>query len=225
MLQNKRDIKDMKLIMENWRGYLNETAQEPTVAEFLQTFAKQDPKSFMNILKVGARQVASIAGGALVATAAGTVVGAATSGVGGIGAGALGYAAGSKLAEEGLNRIFGKVAEKSTELARFMAEMAKRQVDDSKRSGIDNYYDIDDEFETLIGGMDSDLGTAFTEILFNIYRSAFADINEAEDGPKPLSDYLAATANSYFTRFIRRKDQSGVGLNVQKPKKSSIARK
>ena len=46
----------------------------------------------------------------------------------------------------------GKVAEKSTELARFMAEMAKRQVDDDARSGIDNYYDIDDEFETLIVG-------------------------------------------------------------------------
>jgi|2_EtaG_2_1085320.scaffolds.fasta_scaffold40548_2 hypothetical protein len=218
-------MSEMKLITENWRGYLNETAQEPTVAEFLQTFAKQDPKSFMNILKVGARQVASIAGGALVATAAGTAVGAATGGAGGIGGAALGYAAGSKLAEEGLNRIFGRVAEKSTELARFMAEMAKRQVDDGERAGIDNYYDIDDEFETLIGGMDSDLGEVFTEVLFNIYRKAFANIDKVADGNKPLSDYLAATANDQFTRFIRKKDVSGVGLSVQKPSKSSLVPK
>ena len=217
-------MSEMKLITENWRGYLNEEAKEPTVAEFLETFAKQDPKSFMNILKVGARQVASIAGGALVATAAGTAAGAVAGPVG-AGAAAVGYAAGSKLAEEGLSRIFGRVAEKSTELARFMAEMAKRQVDDGERAGIDNYYDIDDEFETLIGGMDSDLGEVFTEVLFNIYRKAFANIDEVTDGNKPLSDYLAATANDQFTRFVRKKEQSGVGLDVRKPKKSSIARK
>jgi hypothetical protein len=218
-------MSEMKLITENWRGYLKESAQEPTVAEFLQTFAKQDPKSFMNILKVGARQVASIAAGGLVGAAAGTLAGAATGGIGGGVGATAGYAVGSKLAEQGLERIFGKVAEKSTELARFMAEMAKRQVDDDARSGIDNYYDIDDEFETLIGGMDSDLGNTFTEVLFDIYRKAFKDIDEVKDGDKPLSDYLAATANGHFTRFIAKKNLSGVGLNVQKPGKSSIARK
>ena len=216
-LQNKRDIKDMKLIMENWRGYLKEAPEDPTVAEFLAVFAKQHPRSFSSILKIGARQVASIAAGALTATAAGAAVGAATGGIATVGAGAVGYAAGAKVSEEVLNRIFGKVAEASAPLARFMVQMAQRQVDDDNRAGIDNYYDIDDEYENLIGGIDSELGQNFTKHLFNTYERAFANIDETEDGAKPLKDFIAYNANDYFKRFLLSKKRSGIGVAVNKP--------
>jgi len=204
----------MKLLMESWRAYINEDQAQPTVAEFLTVFAKQNPKSFQNVLKLGARQVASIAGGILIGGAASALVGGATGGVGLAGTGAA-VAAGTKVSEELLNRIFGRVAEKSGEIANFMVQMSRRQVDDDERAGIDMYYDIDDEYENLIGGIDSELGGRFTTELFDTYKNAFANIDD-EDADKPLSQFLTKTANGYFQEFMRNKPKSGVGAHIQK---------
>jgi hypothetical protein len=201
-------MSEMKLIMEGWDKFLNEDADSPTVSEFLTIFAKQHPRSLGNILKLGARKIASIGTGILVGTAAGT----ATGGLGGVVAGA----AATKITEEALNQIFGAVAQHSGELARFMVQMAQGQVDDSSRAGIDNYYDIDDEYEELIGGMESDLGKKYTKELFDFYKRAFEGVDEAEDGDKPLSDFLALTANDYFRRYVKNKSKSGVGVAVKK---------
>ena len=200
-------MSEMKLIMEGWNKFLNEEAYNHTVSEFLTIFAKQNPRGLRNILKLSARKIASIGTGIFVGTATSTVLTPA-------GGAAAGVAA-SKISEEVLNQIFGAVAEHSGELARFMVQMAQGQVDDNNRAGIDNYYDIDDEYEKLIGGMDSDLGKKYTKELFDMYKRSFAEIDEAADGDKPLSDFIAYTANDYFQKFVRKKSLSGVCVIIQ----------
>ena len=136
----------MKLIMENWRGYLNEDeGQGPTVGEFLAVWNEQDPKS--------------------------------------------------------------------NDLASFMVQMAQNQVPDDERTGIALYYDLDDDYEKLLQGMDSELAKEYQKHLYAYFKEAFEDMSDA-DPEDPLSKYIETTADGFLKNFLADKEKSGVGVKV-----------
>ena len=140
--------------MENWRRFLaEESGREPTVGEFLVTWQKQNPKSINKILGKAARWMTSLA----IGVGAGALAGAAT---GGLGAGVVGGTA-TAMTSKYLDELFGAVADNASDLAKFMVRMSEHQVDDSQRTGIALYYDLDDEYEKLLQGMDSDLANKY----------------------------------------------------------------
>jgi len=197
--------------MENWRGFLNEAEEGPTVGEFLASWQKQNPKSIQKIFGKAAKWVVGLTVGA----AAGTLAGGATAGVGAAAGVAAGAAAG-KLSEEAVNQLFGFIAGKASGgLAKFMISMSERQVPDDQRSGIDLYYDLDDEYEALLQSMDSDLANAYQEKLYVYFENAFSNMGTAEPTDL-LKDYIAMTANDFLQRFLQKKSLSGVGIVARK---------
>jgi len=211
----------MKLIMENWREYLNEDEYDgPTVGEFFEIWTKNDPKSMTRILGKAAKYLVGLGGetGASAATgAAGTALGLAAAPLLGPAAPAgpaIGAAAGV-LAGKGLDKLFDLIASKSNELARFMIQMAQQQVPDNERTGIALYFDLDDEYEALLQDMDSGLAKEWQTHLFKYFKSKFSRM-EGANPTEPLSEYIEKTANQHLQAFLANKGDSGVGVAVQK---------
>jgi len=197
----------MKREMDNWRKFiLNEQSREPTVGEFMATFGNQSPTAASKILG----KVAKFALSAAVGAGAGALAGAAT---GGAGAALGATAAGATNAM--LSKLFEKVAERSGEMAKFMIAMSENQVDDGERTGLALYYDLDDEYENLIQGMDSDLANKFQQSYYDYLKQSFSNMRDADPG-EPLKDYIDRTANQHLQMYLNDKDDSGVGVAVTK---------
>lgn len=210
-------MSEMKLIMESWQSYVNEqqNPQDPTVGDFLETWNKQSPRSIKKIFGKLAKFVVGVG----VGVGTGAAAGLATGGVGaalGVGTGA----AAGKAAEVGIEKVFDWIADKGgTQMAQFLANMSDNQVPDDQRTGLALYYDIDDEYEALLQGMDSKLANKYQKELFNYFKRAFTQMGDANPDD-PLSDYISMTANQYLQRFLQKKAQSGVGVVVQPVKQS-----
>ena len=206
----------MKLIMEHWRTYLNEdeNPQEPTVGEFLATWVKQDPESAQKIFGKAAKWIVGLG----VGIGTGALASAATAGVGtaaGVAGGTAAGLAAGKVTEEAVGKLFDYIAGKGgDEMAKFLATMSDQQVPDDQRTGISIYYDIDDNFEKLLQGMDSKLANLYQKHLFRYFKQAFEDMGNAEPD-EPLSKYLKMTADGYLKRFLWKRSLSGVGVQVK----------
>jgi len=182
---------------------------EATVGQFLATWGDQNPQSAQKILGKAAKYLGGLVVGASVGAAATAVAGPV-----GAAAGLAAGAGAAKLGEEAVNQLFGMIAEKSTDLAKFMITMSDQQVPDDQRTGIANYYDLDDEYEALLQGMDSDLANEYQKHLFGYFKEAFERMENA-DPEAALSDYLEATANQYLEHFLFKRSLSGVGVVVK----------
>ncbi len=200
-----------KLIVENWRKFLIEAETEgPTVAQFLETFGTSHPKAASKILGQAARW--------LVAGAVGATVGAGASAL----AGPAGFVAGAyagKVADEKITEwMMKRVSSKSKEFAQFMVDMSENQVPDDQRTGLALYYDLDDEYEALLQGMDSELANAYQKSLFDYFDESLGKMMSIEDPTKvPLSKHIDQTANEYLKTFLLDKQKSNVGVAVAKP--------
>jgi hypothetical protein len=203
---------DMKLIMEDWRKFVNEEAppsgNDPKVRDFLKLYAKQKPKTMQKALGIAAKWTAGIAVGLLVGSAAG----ATTAGLG-TGAGVVAGGAAAKAAEQAIGMIYDKVAERSGDMAKGL--IAYLSTPDDSNDPLAAFFDIEDEYEKLLQGLDSDLGEKFQKELFGYYKRVFEQIDEEADGDKPLSEFLESTANQFFQRFLFKQSKSGVGVKVQ----------
>ena len=212
----------MKLIMENWREYLNEDKGEgstvgPTVGEFFEIWGKNNPKSMTNIFGKASKYLVGLGsehGSAVAGTAVGATVLAATAPVLGPGSAVAATAAGV-LTGKAIDKLFDLVASKSNELAKFMVQMAQQQVPDEERTGIALYYDLDDEYEALLQGTNTGLAKEWQKNLFEYFKDEFSKMKEAE-ADEPLSDYIEKTANQHLQAFLADKTISGVGVTVQK---------
>jgi hypothetical protein len=200
-------MSEMKLIMESWRGYLNEAPQaDPTVGEFLETWGKQSPKSAKKIFGKLAK--------VLIGVGTGLATGAATGGLGAAAGVAAGTGAG-KVAEQAVGQLFDWIAGKGgDQMAKFLATMADQQVPDDQRTGLAIYYDIDDSYEKLLQGMDSELANKYQKSLFAYFNRAFERMGTAEPSEK-LSKYLSMTADEYLKKFLWKTSWSGVGVQVK----------
>lgn len=205
-------MNDMKLIMETWRGFLNEEAPapgaDPKVKDFLKLYAKQKPKAMQRALGITAKWTAGIAVGLLVGAAAG----ATTAGIGSA-AGVVAGGAAAKAAEQAVGMIYDKLAERSGDMANSL--MAYLNTPDDSTDPLAAFFDIEDEYVKLVQGLDSDLGKKFQKELFSYYSRVFEEVDEVADGDKLLSDFLKVTANEFFQRFLFKHSKSGVGVKVQ----------
>jgi hypothetical protein len=199
----------MKLIMESWREYITEENGEgPTVGEFLATWTKTNPNNMSKILGKAAKWA--------LGAAVGAGVGLATSGVGtgmGIAAGTAAAAAAAKLGEDAIEKLLSAVGQKAQPLAKFMVQMSDNQVPDDQRTGVALYYDLDDDYENLLQGMDSKLAKEYQKQLYAYFKEAFSNMSEA-DPEEPLSRYIETTADGFLKNFLANKDMSGVGVEV-----------
>jgi hypothetical protein len=204
---------DMHILMENWRGYLDEQAGEPTVNDFLQAMAKHKPSVLRKVLGLGSKMVAGIAAGALVGATGGAAAGVA-------GLAATGVA--SALGGEAITQIVGKVADKAPALARWAYGMMRKGVPDESREPIDHYFDLDDELRALITGGtgDSPLFQKFAKGLAKKHQEAFAQIDQEDDLEQPLANYLQGTASKYLTDWLQSGDLGpefkGIAIQHQK---------
>ncbi len=204
----------MKLIMQSWQSYVNEqqNPQGPTVGDFLETWNKQNPRSIKKIFGKLAKFVVGIGLGGAAAAATGglgTALGATAGGV-----------AGAVIGDQ-LEELFDWIAgQGGTQMAQFLANMADNQVPDDQRTGLALYYDLDDEYEALLQGMDSELANKYQKELFKYFKRAFTQMDGANPD-EPLSKYISMTANQYLQRFLQKKTQSGVGVVVRPVKQST----
>ena len=211
-------MSEMKLIMESWQSYVNEqqNPQDPTVGDFLETWNKQSPRSIKKIFGKLAKFVVGVGVGVGTSAAAGSATG-------GLGT-ALGVTAGAaagKTAEVAMEKVFDWIAgQGGTQMAQFLANMADNQVPDDQRTGLALYYDLDDEYEALLQGMDSELANKYQKELFKYFKRAFTQMDGANPD-EPLSKYISMTANQYLQRFLQKKTQSGVGVVVRPVKQST----
>lgn len=211
-------MSEMKLIMESWQSYVNEqqNPQDPTVGDFLETWNKQSPRSIKKIFGKLAKFVVGVGVGVGTSAAAGSATG-------GLGT-ALGVTAGAaagKTAEVAMEKVFDWIAgQGGTQMAQFLANMADNQVPDDQRTGLALYYDLDDEYEALLQGMDSELANKYQKELFKYFKRAFTQMDGANPD-EPLSKYISMTANQYLQRFLQKKAQSGVGVVVRPVKQST----
>ena len=128
-----------------------------------------------------------------------------------VAAAGIGGAAAGFVAEE----IFGQIAGQAGKLAKYLSSaVSQRQVSDDARTGLDLYYDLDDEYEALLQNMDSKLAKKFQKHFYDYLARAFGQMGGAA-GDEPLSDYLEMSANQYFERFLFKKKLSGVGVVVK----------
>ena len=149
--------------MEGWRGFINEEP-EVTVGQFIEAFAKYMPGPAQKILGSKLFKLALGGGLALVGGVASGPAGAKLGLVGGTIVGAL----------------FQKLADAAAPMGRIMATIARKQVPDNQRAGLDNYYDIDDSYENLIGGMRSPVGEDFAKEIQMEYTAAFTKFKDLE---------------------------------------------
>ena len=200
----------MNLIMENWRGYLNE-ANEPTVGEFVTAFAKSKPALMRKVLGISSKVVAGIAAGALIGATGGGAAAMGAMGAMGVKGGAAGVAGalagetGTQALQKAVDFVMPKIAQKSKPLAMWMHRNLLRGVPDDQRKPIDAYFDLDDEFKALItgGAKDSPLFKKFAKELAEKHAQAFAAMDQESDLGKPLSDFLAGTASQYLQSWLK----------------------
>ena len=199
----------MKLLLENWREYLaEENGEEPTVGEFLATWTKANPNRMSKILGKAAKWAL----GAAVGAGVGLATGAVGTGMG-IAAGAAAAGVVGKLGEDAIEKLFSAVGQKSDSLAKFMVQMSDNQVPDDQRTGVALYYDLDDDYENLLQGMDSKLAEEYQKQLYVYFKEAFNNMSKA-DPEEPLSSYIKVTADGFLKNFLANKDMSGVGVEV-----------
>lgn len=173
-------MSEMSLILESWRGFVNEQDSEVSVGQFIEAFAKYMPnaaqkvlgnKLFQNALKISSSVAAGIATGGAGGALGGAVVG----------------------------ELFSKIADAADPLAKMMADAAKKQVSDEDRAGLDNYWDIDDAYEKLIGGMNSSVGKDFIKELYVEYVAAFTKFKDLEKEAKARGEDSAELLNLPLT--------------------------
>ena len=200
----------MKLIMESWRqNVLQEEEAGPTVGEFLTIYARKEPKKWKSWLGGAARLSGAIAGGILMGAAGAAVTG-------GLG-GAAGAAAGSAVGEQVISMVLDKIADASGDMAKDM--LSKLNTPDDQRQGVDSYFDLDDKYEKLLQGLDTQLGKELQQKLFEYYRIKVQELTsqleaDPEVANKPLSEFLETTANQFFQKFIKDQEASGIGLDI-----------
>ena len=203
-------MNDMKLIMENWRkNTLNEdevslASGGPTIGEFMTAMAKAQPSNMTSWLGGAAKLTAVLGGGIL--------VGMATSGVGGLAAGAaIGKAA---------DMILDRLADKGEEMAKSLIGMLSTP--DGERDDLSVYFDLDDRYEALLQDMGTGLGKKLVDELYASYSESLSKLTrQLEADPalaeQPLGDYITSTANEFFRQFIANNDLSGVGVQIGAP--------
>jgi len=197
-------MSEMKLIMERWDKYLiEEEGGEVTIGDFFDAFAKYMPSTFSKIVGSNATKIVIAGGAGLFATIA-------TSGVG---------AVASVAAAPLINKIIDRIAGGGEVVAKAVTARAIKQVPDNKRAGLDLYFDIDDGFENMIGGMDDKIGKEFIKYgLYVDYLDAFNQIKAEKERieteqelqaflAKPLREIgIDKTANELFKAMMRGED-------------------
>jgi hypothetical protein len=206
----------LKLLLENWREYLNENTPSSgaTVGEFLATWQKTSPKSAKKIFGKMAKVLVGLSAGLAVGAGAAAATGGLAAASAPVAGAAAGAAAG-KVAEQGVSMLFDYIAgEGGDKMAKFLALMADQQVPDDQRTGLSIFYDLDDNFEELLQGMDSKLANKYQKHLYAYFKTAFDKMDDPSIVNQPLSDYLKMTANQYLKLFLKKKNKSGVGVRV-----------
>ena len=194
----------MKLIMENWRGYIEEQeGREPTVGDFIQAMAKSHPKVMQKVLGVAPKVVASIAVGALVAGVAAPV--AAAAGAAAVGAGAAAAKGTELVTGELAAQIMSRFSSKSATLGRWMVGAMRKNIPDNQRKPIDVYFDLDDDIASLIkgGAKTSPLFEKFASELAAEFQVKLDKMDGTEDLNQPLKDFLDGTANFYLNKLMK----------------------
>ena len=203
-------MNDMKLIMESWRKKtLNEVSLKkkgsgPTIGEFMTAMAKAKPNKMTSWLGGAAKLTAVLGGGIL--------VGMATSGVGGVAAGAaIGKAA---------DMIIDRLADKGQDMAQSLIGMLSTP--DGERDNLSVYFDLDDRYEALLQDMGTGLGKKLVDELYTSYAESLNKLTrQLESNPElaeqPLSNYITHTANEFFRDFMANNDLSGVGVQISAP--------
>jgi hypothetical protein len=75
---------------------------------------------------------------------------------------------------------------------------------------------LDDEYEALLQGMDSDLANKFQEELFKYFKEAIEGMGSIEDpSTEPLKNHIEVTATNYLKHFLKKGNMSGVGVHVK----------
>ena len=198
------NMSEMKLIMERWDKYLiEEEGGEVTIGDFFDAFAKYMPSTFSKIVGSSAAKIAVAGGVGLFATIA----------TGGLGA--VATVAAAPL----INKMIDRLAGSGEAIAKAVTARAREQVPDDKRAGLDLYFDIDDGFENMIGGMDDKIGKEFIKYgLYVDYLDAFNQIKAEKERieteqelqaflAKPLREIgIDKTANELFKAMMRGED-------------------
>lgn len=221
----------MNQISRNWKNFLNESQKqqinEVTVADFMNAMADK---------KVGSEGAAwKKYAPAILAAITGALAGGAT-GLNPAAAAAVGFGteqavkkALDKYGEKTIQQAMNSLANNKDAIAGWLIGAAvKNQIPDGQRKGLDYYYDLDDEFENLVQGMDSDLAKQFLGYLGKEYEVAInnmANANPADD----IKKYLPLDASGHFIKFLQDKGESNIGLRVgrsgRQKKQSSMRRK
>jgi hypothetical protein len=207
-------VSEMKLIMERWDKYLVEEEEgEVTIGDFFDALNKAMPNAFQKALGGvwDKKTIAVVAGGGLSAVLGLTTGGLSTTAQVGIGA----------LSSALLNKGIDQLTTSGGVFAKAIAKLAKdSQVSDSNRTGMANYFDIDDGYENMIGGIDSEIGEEFVKNgLYIDYLDAFEKIKKAKDRFGDDEDALKAflalpirevgidrTASQLFKAMMRGED-------------------
>ena len=196
-------MNDMKLIMEGWRHTISE-AQEPTVGDFLALYGKVKPTLFKKLLGKSANFLIKMGSAAL-----GGAVGASVSG-------GLGAVAGAGVATKLTGNVVDKITDKISSASETFAKdlLQRLSTPDGDRGPMDKFFDLDDEYQALVQGMDSELGKRLQKQLFAYYSrkiQKLASTDSPEDLQQPLSSFLNHTANDFFRTFIFKRRMSGIG--------------
>ena len=162
-------MSEMKLIMERWNKYLVEEENGITIGDFHDGMLKFMPGTMQKILGSKAFKWIVTAGG----TTAAALGASAAAPAAATGAAVLGGVAGNI----SLGWLIDKIANSGDEIAAAISVRARKQVPDNKRDGLALYYDIDDGYEKMIGGINSELGKEFIKDgLYVEYSTAFSRI-------------------------------------------------
>ena len=115
--------------------------------------------------------------------------------------------------------MIDRLAGSGEAIAKAVTARAREQVPDDKRAGLDLYFDIDDGFENMIGGMDDKIGKEFIKYgLYVDYLDAFNQIKAEKERieteqelqaflAKPLREIgIDKTANELFKAMMRGED-------------------
>ena len=209
-----RKTGEMQLIMEDWRKFLNEDSapSAPTVAHFLAIMAKHKGQPLGNATKILVKWSASLGVGIGIGALATWLTGGA-----GVAHGAAAGTAASAVTADGIQRLYNKIENESGNIAKKLVKMAG--MPDGQRGPLDHYFDLDDEYENLLQGMNSELGKKFNKKLYDHWSEVFNDI---PDPSVPLDQFLTTNANILFRKFLKKRNQSGVGVRVGKTSDEEI---
>jgi len=195
----------MKLIMESWRGYLNE-AQEITVGGFLDLLQAQAQQGTL-------QKLVSSKASKFIAFAVGTGLTALIPGGQGPQAALGGAVAGVAI---------DKLADHLRKSLPKMLLALKDLPDDQTQGTAFEKFDLDDEAQALTRGgekKDGPILQEFSKFLLKKYEGIFGggrDTLSDENLNKPLSDFLSSNANEYFNEFLENEAQGfGGPMNMK----------